>query len=280
MAEQGKDTETEQEKQPSEPVEKKGSWMRDMLYPLNHAVSCFFADSIIQPLVGAWVQLRIETNKLPQWLSRFFESHARQEAGHKHHFRDNLKHWFTGEIIGDVSAVPLTALVHHYVPWVANGVRRIAEPVAGRFFARSSRRDAQHWALDNHLDPFGPEAQAKQKEIYEYELGHLGDVFTWNVLSSVINVEAQKKLNNPAARSTLYTGKIFSTIVSNFLLLSARINAPGVFQRNEARIASITGKISGSHSPRASDDTTQGHVEKNWVGDYHSTSAGPAEISK
>ena len=58
-----------------QPEPEKHSWLRDMLYPLNHAISCLFTDSVIQPFVGAWIQQRVQSDKLPKWLSGIFESH-------------------------------------------------------------------------------------------------------------------------------------------------------------------------------------------------------------
>lgn len=255
MAEKEGSVQTAEAEAPSAQPEKH-SWLRDMLYPFNHAISCLFTDSLIQPFVGAWVQHRVEDRKLPTWLSGIFETHDHHghhahDPAHKQSFISNAKHWFSGEVIGDLAAVPLTALTHHLVPGVASGIRKVSEPVVGWYFRRGAERGAKNWALDNNLDPSGPEAQAKKEALYKYEMSHLGDVLTWNALSAAINVETQKQMGSTANRKTLYTGKLFGTVVSNALLLSARASAPRLFQRNEERIAKGVHEVFGSHEHAA-----------------------------
>lgn len=234
-----------------QPEPEKHSWLRDMLYPLNHAISCLFTDSLIQPFVGAWIQQRVQSDKLPKWLNGIFESHDHHGPGHEHahkpSFVQNVKHWFSGEVIGDLTAVPLTAAVHHYAPWVANGIRKVAEPTMGWYFRKGAERGARSWALEHNLDPLGPEAQTKQEELYNYEMNHLGDVMTWNTLSAATNVEVQKKMGSTANRKTLYAGKIFGTVVSNALLLGARATVPYRFQHREERVARGVNEAFGHH---------------------------------
>jgi hypothetical protein len=281
------------------PPEKKGSWLRDMLYTLNHALACLFTDSFIQPFIGTAVHEGIEhSSKWPSWLKwvgKIFEAHGHghnhdHEHGHKTTFSrvlGEMGHWFSGEVVGDLTAVPVTATIARFCPWLMKGIRKGLEPLMGWYFKKGAQRDAMAWAKQQGLDPHGPEAEAKKNALYEYEASHFGHMFTWNALSTVFNVQGQfwwrnkaksghtghgatEHTGHEATLGELYFGKIFGLIASNLLLLTARANMPRFFQRNEDAIGKATDKLFGKNenpdeAPTANTAQPQGHPDKKWT---------------
>lgn len=206
----------------------------DVAYVTNHAISCGITDTVIQPPIGAYVQSRIESNKIPKWfrwIKNIFESH---EAHHDHPdphsgFKGNAKHWFLGEAMGDIGAIPLTVLTQRYAPGFMNLIRRLSEPVLGGRFRSGAERNARSWAATHGFAENGEEAKAKAAELYEYELKHLPQAFVWNLFSIPINLFTQRATGNKASWGTLLTGKIFGSVISNGLLIGGRMLSPKTF---------------------------------------------------
>ncbi len=216
-------------------------WPRRMLYLLNHALSCFLTDTLIQTPVSSLAQ-----KYFPKWTTKFFDTHTHHDHEHEHHDHghekhgaslfQNAKHWIAGEAVGDFTAVPITAAMQHYMPWLMNPIRKVFEPFVGRYFMKGAARDAKNWAAKQGLDPAGPEAEAKKKELYEYEVSHLGPVVIWNILSATINIAFQKgALKVKDSWGTLAAAKGFSTVVSNVGLLSGRAMFPKFFEGLEVK---------------------------------------------
>lgn len=143
----------------------------------------------------------------------------------------NAAHWFTGEIVGDLGAVPLTVMVHHNAPGLMRGLRNLLEPVAGGIFRRGARNDARKWAMQQGLSPDSAEAKAKQAELYEHEISHLPLAIVWNAFSIPINLMAQKIQGSKASLGVMAVGKIFGAVVSNTLLIGGRALAPEAFNK-------------------------------------------------
>lgn len=240
--------ETEKTPPPAEHI----SWARRVLYLLNHALSCFVTDMFVQTPVSSLAQ-----KYLPQ-SGKFFETHAHHEHhGHelehfvhvtpKESFINNSKHWIIGEAAGDLGAVPITATMQHYMPKLMSPIRKGVEPFVGWYFRKGAVKDAKKWASEQKLNPEGPEAEAKAKEFYEYELSHMGPVVVWNILSASINIYVQKAfLKVPDSWQTLAAAKGFSTIFSNGILLSARASFPRTFEEMEYKGERLFHKAAGS----------------------------------
>jgi hypothetical protein len=251
---------------PKSPSEKETSKTQaeraeDVAYTLNHAISCSITDVMIQPPIGAWVQEVAEHGKLPEglrWIPHIFESHDHPEGvekhaeEHHHHdehcheehhhesqdahahgtgFLKNAGHWFLGEAVGDVGAVPLTIMVQRHAPGVMHGLRKMLEPIAGPFFRKGARRDAGKWAIQQGVAVNGPEAKERENLIYEHEVSHLPQAVVWNIFSVPINLATQRLSGSRASWGVLATGKVFGSVVSNGLLLGGRAVAPESFEK-------------------------------------------------
>lgn len=221
----------------------------DIAYTFNHALSCGLTDIFVQPFASAWIDTRIQEDKIPKWLrwiQNIFEKHDHGDHGHGHdhhhgHHHDhnhkpslweNTKHWTTGEILGDAGAVPLTIMVQRMFPGFMQGIRNIIEPVAGGLFHNGAKRDARHWARQHGLSPDSPEAKQKEHALYEHELSHLPQAVVWNAFSVPINLGSQYLMaptcNKPRIFN-LVVGKTFGSLVSNTALIGGRAMAPEAF---------------------------------------------------
>jgi hypothetical protein len=275
-----------------EKVKTKEQRAEDVAYVINHAISCATTDTFIQPPIGAWVQTSEENNTLPKWLSwvkNIFESHehhggdACNHPGHTHphmhgaapsRFRDNAMHWLRGEIIGDAGAAPLTIFVQRHAPNFMHGLRRLMEPVAGKMFHRGAERGARDWAISQGLNPDGPEAKAREKELYEHEMSHLSLAVVWNAFSVPINLAVQKLSGSKASLSVMAMGKVFGSLVSNTMLIGGRALTPDTFGKLDKfnsthvvlPVTKVVGKAFGIDSStvdKLADDKDQ---QKAWAG--------------
>lgn len=221
------------------------SWARRELYLLNHALSCFITDVFVQTPFSTLVQKYLPKS------GKFFETHeahpGHEHTSHKPSFLGNTKHWIIGEAAGDLAAVPITATMQHYMPKLMSPIRKAVEPIVGWYFKKGAAKDAKKWAIGQNLNPEGPEAVAKAKEFYEYELSHMGPVVIWNIVSAAINIAVQKMvLKVPDKWQTLATAKGFSTLFSNGVLLSARASTPKTFEELEYKGERLFQKLAGT----------------------------------
>ena len=211
----------------------------DAAYVTNHALSCAFTDTLIQPPVGAFVQTQVEHGKTPKWLAwtkRIFEppdhhNHTGHAHGPKSGFLNNTRHWMLGEAAGDVGAIPLTILTQRAFPGLIRGLRTILEPIAGKFFHKGAKRDAEHWAKTQGISPESAEVQAHEHALYEREMRHLPLAVVWNAFSIPINLMTQKLSGSKASLGTLAVGKTFGSLFSNLALIGGRAASPATFEK-------------------------------------------------
>lgn len=226
-------------------TEKASEWA----YTMNHALSCGATDVFIQPFVGKWVSDAMHHGTMPKglhWLPNIFEKHDHGHShdhghkhgpgcGHDHHHSpslgNNLSHWITGEIAGDVGAVPLTVAVQRFFPGFMSSLRHMLEPFAGGLFRRGANRDALRWANDQTTPVDAEQITAKAQELYEYEMSHLPQAVVWNAFSIPINLFAQRLTHSNLSYREMAVGKIFGAAVSNTMLIGGRAMAPDTFHR-------------------------------------------------
>lgn len=257
-------------------MEKASEWA----YTMNHAISCGATDVFIQPFVGKWVSDAMHNGTMPKglrWLPNIFEKHDHGHGhvhgpgcGHDHHdpsLKNNLTHWISGEIAGDVGAVPLTVAVQRFFPGFMNGIRHLLEPVAGGIFRRGAARDAQSWANQQSTPQDAAQIADKAKELYEYEMAHLPQAVVWNAFSIPINLGIQRVGGSNLLWREMAVGKIFGAAVSNTLLIGGRAMAPDTFHRwdqwNSRTIVVPTtkfvGNIFGADTSKVDDIAKQHH---------------------
>ncbi len=210
-------------------------------YTMNHALSCGMTDVFIQPFASKWVSDAVHDKRMPkglQWLPNIFEKHDhgyKHGAGcdHHHHkpsLKNNLSHWISGEIAGDVGAVPLTVLTQRFAPGLMNSIRHVIEPIFGGVFHRGAERDAQRWATKQGETDSNAIVD-KARELYEYEMSHLPQAVVWNAYSIPINLIAQRRMGSTLSWPALIIGKTFGSLVSNVALIGGRAMAPNTFHR-------------------------------------------------
>ncbi len=265
--------------------------VEDIAYTLNHAISCGVTDIFIQPGASAWIDTKIQEDKIPNWLrwvKHLFEDHSHHHHGkgehcadathhhvHKPSLWENTKHWVMGEIIGDVGAVPLTIWMQRSFPGFMQTMRRTLEPLAGGAFHNGAKRDAKKWAIDQGYAPDSPEAKAKEAQLYEHEMSHLPQAVVWNAFSIPINLGSQwlfAPAHNKPHPFNLIVGKTFGAVISNTALLGGRAVAPEAFNewdRWSSRTIlqptmNMTGRILGLDQKTTDEVMSKEHEHRDW----------------
>lgn len=242
----------------------------DIVYTVNHAISCGITDIFIQPWASSLLRTHLDKGTLPAWLGglqRFMHTHDEhgctpgahphpQGATVEHHhdkesfwkgFLHNSKDWFVGEALGDVGGVAGTIAVQRMFPSLMSAIRTLVEPLAGWAFRGGAIRDAKHWATRHGYAEDAPETKAKAAELYEHEVSHLPQAVMWNIFSVPINIGVQYLLTRNRIIKTsgmdefnrvkgkeafnITLSKGFGSVVSNGLLLGGRAVAPSAFRK-------------------------------------------------
>lgn len=236
----------------------------DIAYTINHAVSCGVTDIFVQPGISAVVTTAHDDGHLPKWLhwiTHIFEhDHDHDEpakkveaagakivgnvaeAGekkavgklatelseHGSSFMHNVGHWFTGEIIGDVGAVPLTIGVQRFAPGMMQDMRTALEPLAKPMFMGGAKHSAREWGKKNGFSADSDEVKAKEATMYEHEISHLPQAVVWNFFSFPINIGAQYVMfhKQPKDVPMMIVAKTFGAMFSNTALIGGRAAIP------------------------------------------------------
>ena len=147
---------------------------------------------------------------------------------HGHSFSENVVHWFTGEIIGDVGAVPLTIGVQRMFPNFMHSMRNTLEPIAKPMFMWGADRSAKDWAKHNGFAADASETIEKKQAMYEHEISHLPQALVWNCFSFPINLTAQFFMfdKKPKDIPMMVVAKTFGAVFSNTALIGGRAVIP------------------------------------------------------
>ena len=237
----------------------------DISYTINHAIACTATD-IISPFIGNFTQNYLgkritigcnhdhtPSSSTPVFAAGRVEKSGKglfrvlKDAEEKHSIggykrlhtihtcehglpvaqsKNNLKHWWIGELAGDFGAVPVTIAVQRFVPGFMNAIRTLAEPFAAPLFKIGARRSTRIWAEENHIASDTAEYKAHEKEVFEHEMSHLPQAFMWTASSTVLNLAAQRLSGNKGELSHLIAGKLAGSITSASLVLGFRGIAP------------------------------------------------------
>lgn len=195
----------------------------DVAYTINHALSCLMVDVGLQPVVAALFGVHVGCN----------------QPGHNHgpqpltfgRFWHEAKHYFKGEVFGDVLAVPLTIGVQRIFPNVMEGARHVLEPAVGWAFRAGADHSAARWAKQHGLRTDAPETRAHADAAYEREIGHLPQALMWNMFAYPLGAFGQKAMGHGTSYREIFKSKLVGAAVSNGLLIGARILAPDTAQR-------------------------------------------------
>lgn len=195
----------------------------DLIYTLNHAVTCLSITDTVGIGAAATVVKWI-TGSTPAW-AEHDHGHDHAHGDHAHHdhpaglrgwMQEKLeywrnfnlkdawteaKSWIIGEAVGDLGAVPFTLAVQRLFPSFMQGIRQLAEPVIGGTFKRNAMRSAVDWGASHGLAADAPEVQRYGHELYEYELSHIGQMATWTVSSVGLNYATMQVMNKLAPAS-------------------------------------------------------------------------------
>lgn len=206
----------------------------DIAYTINHAVSCATTDLLIVPTIAAAFGINGE-QKQPITLKLFTHEAA---------------HYLKGEIIGDVSAVPLTIMVQRFFPAFMDMVGRIIDPVAKPLFHYGARNAAERWGKKHGFETTDTEIVDRAEQIYQHEIKHLPQAVVWNMFSFPLGVLGQKLCGHTGSYGEVAKYKLLGTVISNVLLIGGRALFPDKaekFDRLDGKyvIRPVTRAISG-----------------------------------
>lgn len=153
---------------------------------------------------------------------------------HNHHeditFGGALKHWFVGEALGDLGAVPVTIAFQRFTPgfmeWLGQGM----ETALGPLYKRGAMQAAKDWARQNGMSPDAPEVKIHGDELYRHEVAHFGQVAVWTCASVGLNIASQKYVTGnhlPVSCMLLY--KTLGAATTAALLVGGRSFFPEKF---------------------------------------------------
>lgn len=195
----------------------------DIAYTINHALSCGTTDVVLQPIISAAFGVNVGCNH-PE------HHHPKQKLTLKT-FAHEAGHYFKGEIIGDMAAVPMTIAVQRTLPNMMNGIRKLCEPVFGWAFRAGATRNAQRWGKDQGLTADAPEVKAHAEASYQHEVSHLPQAVVWNMFAYPIGAVAQKMGGHGRSYGEIFKSKLVGGVVSNSLLIGGRMLAPDAAQK-------------------------------------------------
>ena len=195
----------------------------DVAYTINHAISCGTTDVVLQPVISAAFGVNVGCNHPDH-------HHPKQKLTLKS-FAHEAGHYFKGEIIGDVAAVPLTIGVQRLFPNFMNGIRKLTEPLFGWAFRNGANRAAHHWAKNQGLADDAPEVTAYAEQVYQHEITHLPQAVVWNMFAYPIGAVGQKIGGHGRSYPEIFKSKLVGALVSNSILIGGRIVAPDTAQK-------------------------------------------------
>ncbi len=199
----------------------------DVAYTINHALSCGTTDVFLQPIIAATFGVNVGCNHPghhhpPEKLT--FKAFA-HEAGH----------YFKGEVIGDLVAVPLTIGVQRVFPYFMHGLRGIIEPAVGWAFRMGANHAAKGWAKQQNITDTAL-IDARAQQLYEHEVSHLPQAVVWNMFAYPIGAFGQKALGHGRSYPEVFKSKLVGGLVSNGLLIGSRMIFPAAAQRWDATL--------------------------------------------
>jgi hypothetical protein len=195
----------------------------DIAYTLNHALSCGATDVVLQPAIAAAFGVNVGCGNPNHY-------HPNEPLTLKS-FAVEAGHYFRGEIIGDVVAVPLTIAVQRNFPDFMHGIRKLLEPATGWAFRLGANRNANEWADKSGVSRDSFEVKARAESIYEHEMSHLPQAVVWNMISYPISAVAQRMGGHNVSYPEIFKNKLLGATVSNSLLLGGRVLAPESAQK-------------------------------------------------
>jgi hypothetical protein len=218
----------------------------DVAYTLNHSLYCIFSD-FINPVIGAATD-----NKLSWMFPGCGQNHV-HGAGCSHKppidpslsrlekvkleakymvSSDKLKHYFQGEFLGDLAAVPLTVGVQYLFPDFMRGLEKLAEPVVRPVIANSAARAARTYAKEHGIAEGSESYEAHKQKVYDYELRHFPQAMVWTASSFGLNTAYQVMVDKtpmPLENKMLIKG---ASVLSGVLMTAAAVSGARTLMPN------------------------------------------------
>ena len=269
----------------------------DIAYTINHAVSCATTDMLIAPTVSALFGVQVGCADPSH--DHGHDHHDHDHHGHEQHhdsaaqghahephphapkrfklnwklYRSEALHYFKGEVIGDLAAVPLTIMVQRFFPSVMNGIRHLIEPLAAPFFRRGADYAAKRWGAKQGLPEDAPEIVAHAQSMYQSEIKHLPQAVMWNLFAFPIGVIGQKLGGHGSSVSRIIRNKSIGALISNGILLGTRAFAPDMAERwdkmNSEHVivptTKVIGKIFGVRDEDVDRLSKQNNADTSWA---------------
>lgn len=181
----------------------------DIAYTINHTITCLGLD-IFVPIISAYYT---------RW------RHGAIDA-HQEHFFEHLKEWFTGEIVGDLGAVPVTIAAQRMAPGFMQTLNSGMETILGPAYRWGAQRAARHWAQEQGIAEDSPEFKAHARQLYDNEVSHLSQAAVWTLAAFVLNVATQKAIGSSYSTRQIIEGKLVGALMATTVVLGARALDP------------------------------------------------------
>lgn len=181
----------------------------DIAYTINHTITCLGLD-IFVPIISAYYT---------RW------RHGAIDA-HQEHFFEHLKEWFTGEIAGDLGAVPVTIAAQRMAPGFMQVLNRGMEALLGPAYRWGAQKAARHWASEQGIAQDSKAFKAHAQQLYDNEVSHLSQAAVWTVAAFVLNVMTQKAIGSSYSTRQIIEGKLIGALTATTVVLGARAIDP------------------------------------------------------
>ena len=175
----------------------------DIAYTINHTITCLTLD-LIKPFALAW------------YTTRRFEVD----------FGDNVKSWFTGEIIGDLGALPMTIGFQRFAPGFMDSLNKGLGTVFGPVYRWGAERSTSQWALEHGIAADSAEYKQHADALYKNEVSHLSQAAMWTVGAFALNVITQKSIGGLLTTRQIVEGKMLDALAATGTVLTSRAIAP------------------------------------------------------
>lgn len=185
----------------------------DIAYTINHTLTCLSLD-IFVPIISTYYT---------RWRHG---GGAHADAAQAEGVGTHLKEWFTGEIVGDLGAVPLTIAMQRMAPGAMEQINSGMETLLGPAYRWGAQRSARKWAHEHGLPPDGPEMQAHAEQLYRHEVNHLAQAAIWTLGAFALNVATQKAIGSSYSTRQIVEGKLVGALTATSTVLGARAIAP------------------------------------------------------
>jgi hypothetical protein len=141
--------------------------LADITYVVSHAAVCLLTD-----------------------FTSLISNHHQQQIDPS--FKGNIWSHLSGEIAGDILAVPVTIALQRITPECTSWMRDMLEPLVRPLYWASAQQEAQAWAKEHEVTLLSDAYKQRILSQYEHEIGKMPMGIIWSVASLGLNALCQK----------------------------------------------------------------------------------------